>query len=109
VLKPGGMVVSVSGIPDGRFARENGLGMFKTLLLSLASAKITRRAHQSGAAYRFLFMHPSGEQLRRITTLIETGKIVPVLDRVFPFAQAQQALDYAQSGRAKGKIVVKIK
>lgn len=32
-----------------------------------------------------------------------------VLDRVFPFAQAQQALDYAQSGRAKGKIVVKIK
>lgn len=109
VLKPGGMVVSVSGIPDGRFARENGLGMFKTLLLSLASAKITRRARQSGAAYRFLFMHPSGEQLRRITALIEAGKIVPVIDRVFPFAQAQQALDYAQSGRAKGKIVVKIK
>ena len=103
------MVVSVSGIPDGRFARENGLGMFKTLLLSLASAKITRRARQSGAAYRFLFMHPSGEQLRRITALIEAGKIVPVIDRVFPFAQAQQALDYAQSGRAKGKIVVKIK
>ena len=103
------MVVSVSGIPDGRFARANGLGVFKTLLLSLASAKITRRAHQSGAAYRFLFMHPSGEQLRRITALIEAGKIVPVIDRVFPFAQAQQALDYAQSGRAKGKIVVKIK
>lgn len=54
-------------------------------------------------------MKPSGEQLRIIANLIETGKINPVIDRVFPFENAQKAMEYAESGRAKGKIIVKIK
>ncbi|WP_262511966.1 zinc-binding dehydrogenase [Flavobacterium cheongpyeongense] len=31
------------------------------------------------------------------------------MDKVFPFEQAQQALEYAESGRAKGKVVLKMK
>ncbi len=54
-------------------------------------------------------MKPSGEQLRIITNYIETGLIKPIIDRVFPFEDAQQAMEYAESGRAKGKIIVKIK
>ena len=109
VLKPGGMVVSVSGIPDARFARENQLGSLKTLLLRLASAKITRQARRHQAEYRFLFMQPSGTQLRQISALVEAGKIVPIIDRTFALADAQQALDYMESGRAKGKVVIKVR
>lgn len=54
-------------------------------------------------------MKPSGEQLLIIADYIEWGKIKPVKDRIFSFEEAQQAMEYAESGRAKGKIIVKIK
>ena len=37
---------------------------------------------------------------------IEAAAITPVLDRVLPLAQAVAALEYAASGRARGKIVL---
>lgn len=54
-------------------------------------------------------MKPSGDQLRIIADYIESGKIKPVIDRTFTFEEAQKAMEYAESGRAKGKIIVKIK
>ena len=52
-------------------------------------------------------MKPSGDQLRTIANYIEAGKIKPVIDRVFPFEDAQKAMEYSEAGRAKGKIIVK--
>jgi alcohol dehydrogenase len=54
-------------------------------------------------------MQPSGTQLRQISALVEAGKIVPIIDRTFALADAQQALDYMESGRAKGKVVIKVR
>jgi alcohol dehydrogenase len=109
VLKSGGKIVSVSGLPNARFGKEYGSGIFKTLLFSAASHKLTALEKKHNVEYTFLFMKPSGEQLRIIANFIETGKIKPVIDRVFPFEDAEKAMEYAESGRAKGKIIVKIK
>jgi alcohol dehydrogenase len=109
VIKSGGKIVSVSGVPNARFAKEYGSGFFKTLLFSAASHKLTALEKKHHVQYTFLFMKPSGEQLRIIANFIETGKIKPIIDRVFPFENAQKAMEYAESGRAKGKIIVKIK
>lgn len=109
IIKDGGKIVSVSGRPNARFAKEYGSGFFKTLLFSAASHKLTALEKKHHAQYSFLFMKPSGEQLRIIADLIETGKIKPIIDRTFSFEDAQKAMDYAESGRAKGKIIVKIK
>jgi alcohol dehydrogenase len=54
-------------------------------------------------------MRANGLQLREITRLIEAGAIRPVIDRIFPFESTNQALAYVESGRAKGKVVVKIR
>ena len=54
-------------------------------------------------------MRADGDQLSEITTLIETGKIRPVVDKVFPFEQTNDALTYVESGRAKGKVVIKVR
>ena len=43
-----------------------------------------------------------------ISKLLEQGVIKPVVDRAFTLDQAQEALDYSQSGRARGKIVVTV-
>ncbi|EEM46939.1 NADP-dependent oxidoreductase [Bacillus cereus] len=109
IIKRGGNIVSVSGMPNARFGKEFGSGFFKTLLFSLASKKLTALEKKHNAQYSFLFMKPSGDQLRTIANYIEAGKIKPVIDRVFPFEDAQKAMEYSEAGRAKGKIIVKIK
>ncbi|AXK19438.1 TPA: NADP-dependent oxidoreductase [Bacillus toyonensis] len=109
IIKSGGNIVSVSGMPNARFGKEFGSGFFKTLLFSLASKKLTALEKKHNAQYSFLFMKPSGDQLRTIANYIEAGQIKPVIDRVFPFEDAQKAMEYSESGRAKGKIIVKMK
>ncbi|MCU5357778.1 NADP-dependent oxidoreductase [Bacillus cereus] len=109
IIKSGGNIVSVSGMPNARFGKEFGSGFFKTLLFSLASKKLTALEKKHNAQYSFLFMKPSGDQLRTIANYIEAGEIKPVIDRVFPFEDAQKAMEYSEAGRAKGKIIVKIK
>lgn len=109
IIKSGGNIVSVSGMPNARFGKEFGSGFFKTLLFSLASKKITALEKKHNAQYSFLFMKPSGDQLRTIANYIEAGEIKPIIDRVFPFEDAQKAMEYSEAGRAKGKIIVKIK
>ncbi|KXY36135.1 NADPH:quinone reductase [Bacillus cereus] len=74
IIKSGGNIVSVSGMPNARFGKEFGSGFFKTLLFSLASKKLTALEKKHNAQYSFLFMKPSGNQLRTIANYIESGK-----------------------------------
>ncbi|MEU1369779.1 NADP-dependent oxidoreductase [Streptomyces sp. NPDC005803] len=107
VLKPGGTAISVAGPPDPAFARELGLNPFLRLAMTALSFKTRRDAKRHGVTYSFLFMKASGDQLRELTPLIDAGKIRPVVDRVFPFDQTLQAMEYVEKGRAKaGKVVV---
>ncbi|UZE21134.1 NADP-dependent oxidoreductase [Pseudomonas sp. B21-056] len=109
VLKPGGRLISISGPPDVDFAKSAGLSGFLKLVMRLLSYGIRKKAKRRGVIYSFLYMRASGEQLRQITALIDGGVIRPVVDRVFPFESTQEALDYVQTGRAKGKVIVKVK
>ena len=108
VLKPGGKLISISGPPDADFAKANGLGQVLQHGMRLLSLGIRHKAKRRGASYSFLFMRASGEQLRQITAMIEAGSIRPVIDRVFPFEETNEALAYSETGRAKGKIVIKV-
>ncbi len=53
-------------------------------------------------------MKASGDQLREISSLIDSGIMHPVMDRVFPFESTKEALAYVEKGRVKGKVVVKM-
>ena len=109
VLKPGGKLISISGPPDPEFAREKGLNLMLRLILRLLSRGIRTRARRRGVKFSFLFMWAQGDQLGKITSLIESGTIRPVVDRVFPFEATNEALAYVESGRAKGKVVIKVR
>jgi NADPH:quinone reductase-like Zn-dependent oxidoreductase len=109
VLKPGGKLISISGPPDVAFARDNGLSWALQQLMRLLSFGIRRKARRHGVSYSFVFMRAEGGQLGKIGALIESGVIKPVVDRVFPFPAINEAMDYLETGRAKGKIVVNVK
>ena len=85
------------------------MNFFMVFVFGLLSRKIIRRAKARGAEYSFLFVHPDGSQLAAIGELLETGTVRPVIDKVFPFDQAKEALAYLEKGRAKGKVVVQIR
>lgn len=109
VLKPGGKLISISGPPDRAFAMEHGSNWFLQQVTRLLSFGIRRKAKRHGVSYSFLFMRANGEQLGRITSLIESGVIRPVVDRVYPFQATNEAMDYLETGRAKGKVVVNLR
>jgi NADPH:quinone reductase-like Zn-dependent oxidoreductase len=108
-LKPRGTMVSLVGPLDAAFARARRLNFVLTFVFRLMSRKIKRLAKKREVTYSFLFARPDGDQLAEIGELLKTERIRPVIDKVFPFAQAKEALEYLAQGRAKGKVVVQIK
>lgn len=109
VLKPGGHLVSISGPPDPRFAEDIKAPWLVRQVMRALSFGIRRQAQRLRLCYAFLFMKASGSQLRQIASLIESGAIRPVVDKVFPFDSTNEALAYVESGRAKGKVVIKVR
>lgn len=109
ILKPGGKVISISGPPDTTFAKEIGLSWFMKTAVFFLSRKVRSQAKKLGVDYSFLLMQANGKQLSEIGKLIEQGIIRPVVDKVFSFEQMNEAMSYVSSGRAKGKVVVKVK
>jgi NADPH:quinone reductase-like Zn-dependent oxidoreductase len=109
VLRPGGQLISISGPPDPAFAKDRGASWFLGLIMGLLSYRIRRNAKRHRVGYSFLFMRASGDQLRQITPLIESRAIRPIVDRVFPFESINEAMAYVETGRAKGKVVVRMR
>ena len=109
ILKPGGKVISISGPPDTAFAKEIGLSWLMKIAIFFLSRKVKSQAQKIGVDYSFLFMQANGKQLSEISSLIDAGVILPIIDKAFPFEQTNEAMSYVASGRAKGKVIVKVR
>lgn len=83
VVKPGGALVSVVSPLSGQPMRDD-------------------------IRYIYFIVEPSGAQLREIGALIDAGQMHPIVDRVFPLAQARQAYEAAATGHPRGKIVITV-
>lgn len=109
VLKSGGQLISLVGPPTPEFANALGLSWPLKMVIKLLSSSARNKAKKRNVAFKFLFMRAEGKQLSQITELIEAGVIKPVIDKVFAFDQANEALSYVETGRSKGKVVIKVK
>lgn len=102
VLKNGGKVISVIGAMDEDTAKMFGMADY-TLPEDLAKA-----VSEKNAEYKFIFMHPNGAHLEALKSLIEDEKIKPIVDTIYPFEKSIAAFEHLATGRAKGKIIIKI-
>lgn len=109
ILKSGGKLISLVGPPTPEFAAQIGLPWYLKLVTKLISSRAKKNAKKLNTSFVFLFMRSEGKQLSQITKLIEAGVIKPVIDKVFPFEQINEAMSYVETGRSKGKVVVKVK
>ncbi|MDS7944698.1 NADP-dependent oxidoreductase [Acinetobacter sp. V110_1] len=106
VLRRGGRLISISGPPDHAFAEVINPNWFLKCVIPMLSWSIRHKAKKLGITYSFLFMQPNGQYLSKITELVEAGKIKPVVDQTYDFIQIKEALQYVNTGRAKGKVVL---
>jgi alcohol dehydrogenase len=109
VVKKGGRVLSIAGLPEPQTARkdlERGAGL--AALFFLASLGTRARGFSRGVSYRYLFMHPDGKELAELAALADEKKLDAIVDKIFPFAETKEAFAYLETGRAKGKVVVRV-
>ena len=90
--------------PNGSYFFVGGsvATIFQILLLGAWIRRTT------GKKIRVLAVQPNRKDLVFITELCEAGKVVPVIDRLYPLSEVPEALRYIGEGRAKGKVVITV-
>jgi len=76
--------------------------LFQILFLSPLIRRIT------GKNIKLLAVQTDPKDLVYITELIESGKVVPVIDKRYSLSETAEALRYLGEGHAKGKIVITV-
>lgn len=84
-LKSGGILVTMSGVPDMDMAKSFGVS-------------VVRQGTEVNTKH-----------LIRLTDFVNSGKIKVHVDKTFPLANAKEAFDYQEKQSPIGKVVLKIK
>ena len=108
ILKPGGILVSLKGLPNEEFAKRMGLSTVKKLLFKFAGRKFDKLASKKNQKYYFLFVESNGKQLEQVSRIFEEKNIKPSIDTVFELSDVNKAMDKVDKGGSKGKTLIKI-
>lgn len=109
VLKKGGRLLSLRTAPNRMFAKRNGFSWPKRVLFTLAGSKYDSAARKQGKEYRFMFVRSSGDQLKRVTEIVEKYHIMPDIEsRTFSLSQVNEALELMANGKLNGKIIIRM-
>lgn len=84
LVKKGGILVTTAGQPDEELAKKHGITA-------------------SG-----LNAQTDGKRLEEIARLVDSGKLKVVIEKEFGLSEIKAAHDLSQSGKARGKIIIKI-
>lgn len=100
IIKMGGKVTSIAGVPDEETAAIMGIKDYKL------PENLRKLIDEKSANYKFTWMQPNGEQLDAISAMVKDEKIKPVIDKVYSFEDGIEAYSYLATGRAKGKVII---
>lgn len=109
VLKKGGILLSLRGMPNKEFAERNNFSLLKRKMFSVAGGKFDKMAEKQGKKYKFMFVRSDGEQLKKITEIVEKNNIVPEIDdNIFSIDQSNEAIKYLLNSSTKGKVIIEL-
>jgi NADPH:quinone reductase-like Zn-dependent oxidoreductase len=102
VLAPDGTYVLIGhagyGASSGRW-----LGGLPSVLALVATSPFRRQLPPLDFS-----LPDKAEALGGLARLIETGQLIPVVDRTYPLSEGAEAIRYLQSGAATGKVVLTV-
>lgn len=108
ILKRGGKLVSLRGMPNGEFAARSGMSAFKRMLFKVVGRKYDQMAAKKNQLYYFIFVHEDGAGLKRISEIFAERHIEASVDEVFSLADVNKALAKVTAGKSKGKTMIRI-
>ena len=108
ILKQGGKLVSLKGMPNGRFAKKMGHPLWKQWVFGFAGRSFDNMAKKRNQEYHFIFVQSSGEQLSEIAKVLEENQIKPSIDSIYSFEDIAKALVKVDKGSSRGKTIVEI-
>lgn len=108
ILKSGGSLVSLRGLPNGEFAARMGMPTMKRFLFRLAGNKFDRMAAKNKQKYYFVFFREGSAGLERISEIFGNRKIETSVDKIFELSEVNIALAKVAEGGSKGKTILKI-
>ena len=108
ILKDGGSLVSLRGMPNGEFAARTGMPIIKRLLLKVAGRKYDQMAARRNQKYFFVFVHEDGAALERISEIFGQNHLEASVDGMFALDDVNEALKKVASGGSKGKTILKV-
>ncbi len=94
-LKPSGTFAMIGGSMGGLLA--------KLMLLGPVISKF------SGKKLGIMGYRPNRMDLDLLTRLFEEGKVIPVIDKVYPLEQVPEAMQYLGDGKVQGKVVIGVR
>lgn len=102
IIKEGGRVTTITGAPDKETAANMGMEEYEL------PEKLAKWMDEKSAKYKFTWMHPDGKQLDAISAMVKEEKIKPIVDKVYNLEDSMDAYAHLATGRAKGKVIVRI-
>ncbi|MCX6081442.1 MAG: NAD(P)-dependent alcohol dehydrogenase [Chloroflexi bacterium] len=90
--------------PNGNYVMAGGKTrqIFEAMLLG------SWMSEKDGRTMGNVSAHISQEDMLTLIELLESGKVVPVIDKRYPLNEVAEALRYLGAGHAKGKLVIKV-
>ncbi len=107
-VKKGGRVACITpALPEysEKYGAALGLVIFG---FSIAGTIIGARLSR-GVAVELVTRYANGPKLDKLMRLVDAGALEPLIDRVFPLAEAAEAHRYLETGRARGKVVLSVR
>lgn len=108
ILKKGGKLVSLRAMPNGAFARRMNLPKWKQVVLGIAGHALDTLANNYGVSYDFMFVESNGKQLQEAASILETCKVRPSIDAIYPLEEVNAALANVAKGGSSGKTIITI-
>ena len=108
ILKKGGSLVTLRGLPNGEFAKRSGMSFVKRMMFGAAGRKYDKMAAAKGQKYFFIFVHEDGAGLERISEIFKDTPLEASVDEVFSLDDVNKAMKKVASGGSKGKTILKI-
>lgn len=106
LLKPGGTIVSLRGVPDKKYAQRVKLAGGQKLVFSILGARINHLAKKRQQHYYFIFASSSGKELNEATKILAKRDVHPALGDTYSLDEYDQALYRVAQGHTNGKIVI---
>ena len=104
VLKPGGRLISL--VPPSPKEPTSRLRFFASVGSQVAGWAV--RGLLTGKFLTLLMVRPLGGELEKLTALVEAGKVRPVIQKVYPLEEVDEAHRVSEQGHVRGKLVIRI-